>query len=115
MFGRRNSITMQIEKIKGHQTDQLFKAVLELKDLDECYKFFDDLCTMSEIQSLSQRFEVAHLLRLKKTYETIKNETGASTATISRVRRCFDYGNDTYDEMLGRLYPDEQPFDAARK
>ena len=55
----------------------------------------------------AQRFEVAHLLRLKKTYETIKKETGASTATISRVRRAFDYGNDTYDEMLGRLYPDE--------
>jgi TrpR-related protein YerC/YecD len=101
---------MQIEKIRGHQTDQLFKAVLELKDIEECYKFFDDLCTISEIQSLSQRFEVAHLLRLKKTYEAIKKETGASTATISRVRRIFDYGNDTYDEMLGRLYPEETSF-----
>ena len=60
---------MQIEKIKGHQTDQLFKAVLELNNIEECYKFFDDLCTISEIQSLAQRFEVAHLLRLKKTYE----------------------------------------------
>lgn len=106
---------MQIEKIRGHQTDQLFKAVLELKDIEECYKFFDDLCTISEIQSLAQRFEVAHLLRLKKTYETIKKETGASTATISRVRRCFDYGNDTYDEMLGRLYPDEKPFQAPKE
>ncbi len=67
---------MQIEKIRGHQTDQLFKAVLELKDIEECYKFFDDLCTISEIQSLAQRFEVAHLLRLKKTYESIKKETG---------------------------------------
>lgn len=105
---------MQVDKIRGHQTDQLFKAVLELKDLDECYKFFDDLCTISEIQSLAQRFEVAHLLRLKKTYETIKKETGASTATISRVRRCFDYGNDAYDEMLGRLYPDEKPFQASK-
>jgi TrpR-related protein YerC/YecD len=65
---------MQIEKIKGHQTDQLFKAVLKLNNLDECYKFFDDLCTISEIQSLAQRFEVAHLLRLKKTYETIKRK-----------------------------------------
>lgn len=102
-------------KIRGHQTDQLFKAVLELKDIEECYKFFDDLCTISEIQSLAQRFEVAHLLRLKKTYESIKKETGASTATISRVRRCFDYGNDTYDEMLGRLYPDEKPFQAPKE
>ena len=65
---------MQIEKIRGHQTDQLFKAVLELKDIEECYKFFDDLCTISEIQSLAQRFEVAHLLRLKKN-------------------RCFDSNN----------------------
>lgn len=106
---------MQVEKIKGHQTDQLFKAVLELKDMEECYRFFDDLCTISEIQSLAQRFEVAHLLRLQKTYETIKDQTGASTATISRVRRCFDYGNDTYDEMLGRLYPNEESFKPSAK
>ena len=64
---------MQVDKIRGHQTDQLFKAILELKDLEEVYRFIDDLCTISEIQSLSQRFEVAHMLRLKKTYETIKN------------------------------------------
>ena len=102
--------TLQIDKIKGKQTDQLFNAILQLKDIDECYRFFDDLCTISEIQSLAQRFEVAHLLRLKKTYESIKKETGASTATISRVRRAFDYGNAAYDEMLDRLYPDEKPF-----
>lgn len=106
---------MQIEKIKGHQTEQLFKAVLELKDMEECYRFFDDLCTISEIQSLAQRLEVAHLLRMKKTYEAIKKETGASTATISRVRRCFDYGNDGYDEILGRLYPEEQSFQNIRE
>lgn len=106
---------MQIDKIRGHQTDQLFKAILELKDIEECYRFFDDLCTISEIQSLAQRLEVAHLLRLKKTYESIKKETGASTATISRVRRCYDYGNDTYDEMLGRLYPDETPLSQQKK
>lgn len=101
---------MQVDKIRGPQTDQMFKAILELKDLEECYRFFDDLCTISEIQSLSQRLDVAHMLRQKKTYETIKKETGASTATISRVRRCFDYGNDGYDEMLGRLYPEENSF-----
>lgn len=65
---------MQIEKIRGHQTDQLFKAVLELKDIEECYKFFDDLCTISEIQSLAQRFEVAHLLRLKKRMKQLKKK-----------------------------------------
>lgn len=111
----RNETNMQIEKIKGHQTDQLFKSILQLKDMDECYRFFDDLCTISEIQSLAQRFEVAHLLRMKKTYETIKKETGASTATISRVRRAFDYGNGTYDEMLGRLYPEELPIPNSKE
>ncbi|MDQ0430613.1 hypothetical protein FQV26_17550 [Planococcus sp. CPCC 101016] len=105
---------MQVDKIRGHQTDQLIEAVLALKDKEEAYRFFDDLCTISEIQSLSQRLEVAHMLRMKKTYEKIKNETGASTATISRVRRCLNYGNDGYDEMLGRLYPDEKPFELPK-
>ena len=101
---------MQVDKIRGPQTDQLIEAVLALKDKEEAYRFFDDLCTISEIQSLSQRLEVAHMLHMKKTYEKIKNETGASTATISRVRRCLNYGNDAYEEMLGRLYPEEKPF-----
>ena len=87
---------MQIDKIRGHQTDQLFKAMLELKDLDECYEFFDDLVTISELQSLAQRLEVAQMLKMKKTYDTIQGETGASTATISRVRRCVDYGSGGY-------------------
>lgn len=95
---------MQLDKIRGHQTDQLFKAMLELKDIEECYEFFDDLCTISEIQSLAQRLEVAQMLKLKKTYDTIQNETGASTATISRVRRCVDYGSGGYDKILDRLY-----------
>ena len=97
---------MQIDKIRGHQTEQLFKAILELKDLDECYEFFDDLCTISELQSLAQRLEVAQMLNLKKTYDTIQNETGASTATISRVRRCVDYGSGGYNKVLDRLYPE---------
>ncbi|ANU24013.1 YerC/YecD family TrpR-related protein [Planococcus donghaensis] len=105
---------MQVDKIRGHQTDQLIKAVLALKDKEEAYRFFDDLCTISEIQSMSQRLEVAHMLRMKKTYEKIKNETGASTATISRVRRCLNYGNDAYDGMLERLYPDEKPFELPK-
>ncbi|ALS79402.1 MULTISPECIES: YerC/YecD family TrpR-related protein [Planococcus] len=105
---------MQVDKIRGHQTDQLIEAVLALKDKEEAYRFFDDLCTISEIQSMSQRLEVAHMLRMKKTYEKIKNETGASTATISRVRRCLNYGNDAYDGMLERLYPDEKPFELPK-
>ncbi|MDV6377735.1 YerC/YecD family TrpR-related protein [Sporosarcina sp. GW1-11] len=97
---------MQIDKIRGEQIDQLFKAILELKDLEECYQFFDDVCTMSEVQSLAQRLDVAHKLRLKKTYDSIQQETGASTATISRIRRCVDYGSGGYNLMLNRLYPE---------
>lgn len=99
---------MQINKIRGHQTDQLFKAILELKTIEECYEFFDDLCTINETQSLSQRLEVAQMLNLKKTYGTIQQETGASTATISRIRRCVDYGSGGYDKILSRLYPEDE-------
>ena len=99
---------MQLNKIRGHQTDQLFKAILELKTIEECYEFFDDLCTISEMQSLSQRLEVAQMLNLKKTYDTIQTETGASTATISRIRRCVDYGSGGYNKILGRLYPTDE-------
>ncbi|GKV57295.1 hypothetical protein NCCP2222_32420 [Sporosarcina sp. NCCP-2222] len=106
---------MQIDKIRGPQTDQLFKAILELKDLEECYSFFDDLCTMSEIQSMAQRLEVAHMLKLKRTYDRIQGETGASTATISRVRRCVDYGSDGYNTVLGRLYPELEDGDESSK
>lgn len=99
---------MQIDKIRGKQIDQLFQAILELKDVEECYMFFDDICTMSEVQSLAQRLDVAHKLKLKKTYDSIQQETGASTATISRIRRCVDYGSGGYNLMLDRLYPELQ-------
>lgn len=105
---------MQVDKIRGPQTDQLIEAVLALENKEQAYRFFDDLCTISEIQSLSQRFEVAHMLRLKKTYEKIKNETGASTATISRVRSCLNYGNDAYEEMLDVLYPEEKQIEIPK-
>ncbi|WP_121301257.1 YerC/YecD family TrpR-related protein [Planococcus citreus] len=105
---------MQVDKIRGPQTDQLIEAVLALENKEQAYRFFDDLCTISEIQSLSQRLEVAHMLRLKKTYEKIKNETGASTATISRVRRCLNYGNDAYEEMLDVLYPEEKQIELPK-
>ncbi|MBO8178231.1 YerC/YecD family TrpR-related protein [Aeribacillus pallidus] len=94
---------MQIDKLRGRELDQLFKAILSLKDLEECYRFFDDLCTVNEIQSLSQRLEVARMLREGNTYHKIETETGASTATISRVKRCLNYGNDAYALVLDRL------------
>lgn len=95
---------MQIEKLRGKDLDQLFLSILSLKDLEECYRFFDDLCTINEIQSLAQRLEVARMLREGNTYHKIETETGASTATISRVKRCLNYGNDTYELVLERVY-----------
>ncbi|WP_062106200.1 YerC/YecD family TrpR-related protein [Bacillus niameyensis] len=94
---------MQIEKLRGKELDQLFEAILSLKDLEECYRFFDDLCTINEIQSLSQRLEVARMLKDGNTYHKIETETGASTATISRVKRCLNFGNDTYEMVLERI------------
>ncbi|ADU28711.1 YerC/YecD family TrpR-related protein [Evansella cellulosilytica] len=95
---------MQINKLRGKELDQLFEAILSLKDLEECYQFFDDLCTMNEIQSLAQRLEVARMLMEGYTYQRIEKDTGASTATISRVKRCINYGNDGYKFTLERVH-----------
>lgn len=90
-------------KIKDENLDFLFKAILSLKTIDECYDFFDDLCTVSEIKALSQRLHVAKMLRAHHVYSDIVRETGASTATISRVNRCLNYGSDGYGKILERL------------
>ncbi len=94
---------MQLKKLNDKTVDQLFEAILTLKDVEEAYVFFDDLCTVNEIQSLAQRLEVARMLRKGNTYNQIEAETGASTATISRVKRCLNYGNDGYTLALERL------------
>lgn len=99
---------MQIDKLRGKELDQLFKSILSLENLEECYLFFDDLCTVNEIQSLSQRLEVARMLREGNTYHMIEKETGASTATISRVKRCLNYGNDAYEMALDRIKEEEK-------
>ena len=91
------------DKLKNEATDTLFKAILQLKDLDECYAFFEDICTINELLSLSQRFEVAGMLNEKKTYLEIADKTGASTATISRVNRSLNYGNDGYEMVFKRI------------
>ena len=97
------------KKIKTEAVDHLFEAVLTLKSPEECYAFFEDVCTVNELLSLSQRYEVAKMLREKKTYLDIAERTGASTATISRVNRSFNYGNDGYDMVFKRLgYPFEE-------
>ncbi len=90
-------------KIQTEAVDVLFDAILNLKTREECYTFFEDLATVNEILSLSQRFEVARMLRDKKTYQEIAQETGASTATISRVNRSLIYGNEGYELVLKRM------------
>lgn len=94
---------MQLKKWNDPTIDQLFEAILTLKSVEECYIFFDDLCTVNEIQSMSQRLEVARMLSKGNTYNRIEEDTGASTATISRVKRCLNYGNDGYKLALERL------------
>lgn len=91
------------KKIKTEAVDHLFEAVLSLESKEECYSFFEDLCTVNELLSLSQRFEVAAMLRDRKTYLDIADKTGASTATISRVNRSLNYGNDGYDLVFARI------------
>jgi len=91
------------DKLKSKEVEQLFKAILSLEDVKECYTFFEDVCTVNELFSLSQRFEVAKMLREQKTYLEIAEKTGASTATISRVNRSLNYGNDGYDRVFERL------------
>ena len=90
--------------IHTEAVDQLFDAILSLKNKEECYTFFEDVCTINELLSLSQRFEVAKMLRQKKTYLEISEKTGASTATISRVNRSLTYGNDGYEMVFERLH-----------
>ena len=91
------------KKIHTEAVDHLFEAILSLKDKEECYTFSEDACTINELMSLSPRFEVARMLRQKKTYLEISEKTGASTATISRVNRSLTYGNDGYEMVFNRL------------
>jgi TrpR-related protein YerC/YecD len=90
-------------KLKNEQLDELYEAILSLGTIDECYNFFEDLCTVSEIKAMCQRFHVAGMLKRGCQYNEIVKETGASTSTISRVNRSLFYGNDGYTTILERL------------
>ncbi len=92
------------EKLNNEELDFLFEGILSLKTKEDCYKFFEDLFTINEMASISQRMQVARMLKEKKTYIDIAKETGASTATISRVNRCLNYGSDGYNLVFERLY-----------
>ena len=91
------------KKLQTESVEQLFKAILTLENVDECYAFFEDVCTIQELQSISQRFNVAKMLTEKQTYLDIAKQTGASTATISRVNRSLNYGDDGYELVFTRM------------
>ncbi|MGN0534371.1 MAG: YerC/YecD family TrpR-related protein [Eubacterium sp.] len=95
-------------KLQDDNLDFLFKAVLALENVDECYDFFEDLCTIQELKAISQRLVVAKMLSEKCVYTDIVNKTGASTATISRVNRSLQYGCDGYDKIFERIREQEE-------
>ncbi|MBM7624530.1 YerC/YecD family TrpR-related protein [Sporohalobacter salinus] len=89
--------------LEGEFTDQLFEAILALESVEEAYKFFEDVCTINEIKALGQRLQVAKMLKEGSTYDKVAEATGASTATISRVKRFLNYGAGGYELILDRL------------
>lgn len=95
------------KNVHTEAVNHLFDAILSLENKEECYRFFEDVCTVNELLSLSQHYEVARMLRAQKTYLDIAEKTGASTATISRVNRSLNYGNDGYDMVFERVSVDD--------
>lgn len=94
-------------KIKNAENTALFEAILTLKNVDECYMFFEDICTINELNAIAQRLQVAKLLSEKKTYNEIEDLTKVSTATISRINKCLQYGSDGYRIALERTKKDK--------
>ena len=94
-------------KYRREDIDELFDGILTLRDREDCYRFFEDICTINEIHSIAQRLQVAKLLSEKKTYNEIEKVTKASTATISRINKCIVYGADGYRRVLDRLNNEE--------
>ena len=90
-------------QMKNESLDRFFEAVLQLDSIDDCYRFFDDVCTVKEIREIAQRLDVAKYLSEGKNYQEISAMTGASTATISRVNKCLNYGSGGYRSMLAKL------------
>ena len=94
-------------RLKNQDIDELFEAILTLRDQEDCYRFFEDICTINEIHAIAQRLQVAKLLSEKRTYAEIEPLTKASTATISRINKCLVYGADGYRRVLERLKENE--------
>ena len=96
-------------KIKDEKLDFLFQAILTLETVEDCYGFFEDLCTVSELQEMSRRMQAARMLRANAVYADIASQTGLSTATISRVNRCLKYGSEGYNKALDTLEASRHP------
>ena len=96
-----------MRKYQKESIDNLFKAILSLENIEECYNFFEDAFTVQELDSIAQRFEVAQLLCQGKSYVDINKQTGASTATICRVSKCVNYGGGGYKTVIDRLGEDD--------
>jgi len=90
-------------KFKNEAIDRMFEAVLSLETEEDCYRFFEDLCTVKELQEMSQRYHVARMLADKRTYTEIEKATGASTATISRINKCLVYGANGYKSTIDKI------------
>lgn len=108
MFQELNVVIKPLEgcmnsKLQGEETDKLFEAILSLKNIEECKRFFEDICTVPEIKAIAQRYDVAEMLSNGKTYNEISEKTGASGATISRVNRSLNYGADGYRQVINRM------------
>lgn len=97
-----------ISKLESKEMDYLFDGILSLENKEECYKFFEDICTINEIKALEQRLQVARMLKERRTYLDIASTTGASTATISRINRALNYGNDGYKIVFERIHWEEE-------
>ncbi len=91
------------DMLRNENTDYLFKAILNLQDVEECYRFFEDICTADEVKEMARRMRAAKMLYHNYVYSTIAEDTGLSTATISRVSRCLKYGNGGYYTVLDRI------------
>ena len=91
-----------MEKLHTEEVDALFEAIISLKSVDECYKFLEDACTVKEILDIAQRLKAARMLRAGESYTSVAKETGMSTATISRVNKCLEYGGGGYALVLDR-------------
>lgn len=94
---------MYKSKFENPEIEELFRAILALRDIEDCYRFFEDICTVNEIKTIAQRLEVAKMLKQGATFSVIEDKTGASSATISRVNRCLQYGADGYKTILERM------------